>query len=155
MKYLECTCVYITNLSRRVKEYQIEDLFNKYGTIKDVVIVKDPFTKDSRGFAFLTYETSASARRAISDMSGFKINDRRIICEIAKRSKSRRSTPGVYLGPTSATSMRNKYEKYRNRSRSRSYDKRCHQKYNYHNNRSNSKCEKNREERSRSISRRR
>lgn len=150
-KIIGGTCVYITNLSRNVKEYQLEDLFKKYGAIKDVIVVRDPFTKESRGFAFLTYETSESARHSISEMSGYELNDRRIVCEIAKRNKSRVSTPGVYLGPSSAKRMRSRYERVRYKSRSRSSDRRKYRKYDY---RSRSRGTKDRD-RSRSFSRRR
>lgn len=148
--FLEENCIYITNLSRAIKEYQLEDLFKKYGAIKDVIIVRDPFTKESRGFAFLTFETSESALNAISEMSGYDLNDRRIVCEIAKRNKSRSSTPGVYLGPSSVKRMRTRY-RYPSPSRSRSSERRRYKKYDYP---SRSRSRGGRD-RSRSYSRRR
>jgi RNA recognition motif-containing protein len=127
---IERRCLYITNLPRRVKEYELEDLFKKFGPIKDLVIVKDPFTKESRGFSFLTFETNESAKIAIEEMSGFELEGRRIVCEVAKRNKSRTSTPGIYLGPSSVKKMRSRYEERpRHRSRSRSFERHRYRRY--------------------------
>jgi transformer-2 protein len=89
-----------------------------------VKIVKDPFTKESRGFAFITYEKNSQALESIKQMNGQEFSGRQIAVEISKRNKERTSTPGIYLGPSSAKRMRPKYDNYRNsrsyRSRSRS-----------------------------------
>lgn len=37
--------VYINNLDRRIKEKELQELFEKYGEIDKIEIVKDPFTK--------------------------------------------------------------------------------------------------------------
>lgn len=37
--------LYVTNLSSRIKEKNLEEKFKKYGSINSVKIVKDPYTK--------------------------------------------------------------------------------------------------------------
>jgi RNA recognition motif-containing protein len=62
-------------------------------------VVRDPFTKESRGFAFVTFEYSDDAYQAVDKTDGKAlINGRVLIVEISKRSAPRRSTPGRYLG---------------------------------------------------------
>ena len=38
----------------------LKDHFKEYGEITDAVVIKDPNTKRSRGFGFITFETSKS-----------------------------------------------------------------------------------------------
>ena len=81
----------------------------------------------------MTYETPNQAKDAIVGMSGQEINGRQITVEISKRTKERTSTPGIYLGPNSAKTMkprfdRPKYDRSRSRSRSRSYKRRFQDK---------------------------
>lgn len=123
--------MYITNLNKDIKEADLEELFAQFGMIKSIKIVKDPFTKESRGFSFITYSNPNEANEAIKEMSGKTLQDRKIKVEISKRNKERTSTPGVYLGPSSSKRTRpprfNDRRGYRSRSRSyrrRRYDSR-------------------------------
>jgi len=125
----ERSCVYVTNLSRYIKESELEEKFIRFGDIKNIKIVKDPFTHESRGFAFVTYEKNSAAEESIKEMSGSEILGRTITCEISKRNRERTSTPGIYLGPSSAKRLKPRYDNrdnrnYHHRSRSRSYGRR-------------------------------
>jgi len=97
----------------------------KYGKIVDLNIVRDPFTKESRGFGFITYDNSKSATESIEALNKTELDGRNIIVEFSKRTRPHKPTPGVYLGPAIASSRRRsssregKYSR-RNRSRSRS-----------------------------------
>jgi transformer-2 protein len=149
--------IYITNLSKRAKEYELEEIFKKYGVIKEIKIVKDPFSKESRGFGFITFESNSQAEEAISVLNNTEFDGRMISCEVAKRNRGRTSTPGVYLGPTSAKRMRGgKYDRPRyhhsRNSRSRSFSRRRYRKYEP---RSWSRSRSPYYSRSRSLSRRR
>jgi transformer-2 protein len=81
--------------------------------------------RESRGFAFITYETSYDANDAIRDMDRRNwdgrfelfLKFREVRVEISKRAKARVPTPGKYLGQDR---MRNSYRKRRD-SRSPSY----------------------------------
>ncbi len=93
-------------------------------------IVRDPFTKESRGFGFVTFESHKESQEAIDMLNKTEIDERQINVEVSKRNKPHVSTPGVYLGP-STTSLLNTHStrrysnyspkrRYRSRSRSRS-----------------------------------
>ncbi|RLN03066.1 hypothetical protein C2845_PM13G11780 [Panicum miliaceum] len=57
--------LYVTGLSTRVTEDDLEKFFNKEGKVKHCHVVLDPRTKESRGFAFVTMDTVEDARRCI------------------------------------------------------------------------------------------
>jgi len=90
--------LYISNLSKRVENRDLEKKFRKFGHIVDHKIVMDPILRESRGFGFITFDSKTAANDAVRDMDGYDIEGREIIAQIAKRSKARKSTPGKYLG---------------------------------------------------------
>jgi transformer-2 protein len=97
-------------------------------------VIRDPFTQDTRGFGFITMETSKEAQDAIDLLNKTELDHRQIAVEISKRSRPHVSTPGIYLGPSvkkriSSPVFRRRY-KSRSRSRSRSY----HREKNYRRN---------------------
>ncbi|CAO2206608.1 unnamed protein product, partial [Urochloa humidicola] len=57
--------LYVTGLSTRVTEDDLEKFFNKEGKVKHCHVVLDPRSKESRGFAFVTMDTVEDARRCI------------------------------------------------------------------------------------------
>lgn len=77
-------------------------------------IVMDPILKESRGFGFVTYDNKEDANDAVKEMNDYEMDGKRIIVEIAKRSKPRKPTPGKYLG----------YDRSRDTYRSRRYNSR-------------------------------
>ncbi|XP_023645340.1 serine/arginine-rich splicing factor SR45a isoform X3 [Capsella rubella] len=57
--------LYVTGLSHRVTERDLEDHFSKEGKVTDVHLVLDPWTRESRGFGFISMETVGDANRCI------------------------------------------------------------------------------------------
>ncbi|WVZ93164.1 hypothetical protein U9M48_039168 [Paspalum notatum var. saurae] len=57
--------LYVTGLSTRVTEEDLEKFFSKEGKVKHCHVVLDPRSKESRGFAFVTMDTVEDARRCI------------------------------------------------------------------------------------------
>jgi len=77
----------------------------------------------------VTFQSSKDANRAIEDYNKTEIEGKIVTIELSKRTKPHNPTPGVYLGPSSATTKSRRgsspeyyrRRKYRSRSRSRSY----------------------------------
>ena len=46
--------LYVGNLSFATTENDLQDLFEKHGTVKEVALMMDRMTGRSRGFAFVT-----------------------------------------------------------------------------------------------------
>ncbi|OMJ93850.1 hypothetical protein SteCoe_3039 [Stentor coeruleus] len=102
--------LYISNLSYRTQEQDLHDKFAKYGKIKYCKVIKDPYTNQSRGFGFVTFESSEDASDARQNLNGCALDGRELRIEVAKRSRAYSPTPGNYLGNP-------KYRRNGNRSR--------------------------------------
>lgn len=95
-------CIYVTNLGPRTREEELEGIFKKFGEIKEIRVIKHPHTGECRGFAFITFENNGQAKDAINSLNGADFEGKKMALEVSKRSKGRSSTPGIYLGPSSA-----------------------------------------------------
>lgn len=68
--------LYVGNLSYQSTEETIREQFSAYGDVSDVHVVLDRDTGRSRGFAFVTMDTDASAQKAINELNGTMIDGR-------------------------------------------------------------------------------
>jgi len=64
----ECT-VRVTNLSEDVKEGDLNELFGSVGKVYRVYLAKHKETKNSKGFAFITYHYKKDAEAAIKQLN--------------------------------------------------------------------------------------
>ncbi|WVQ62541.1 uncharacterized protein L199_000683 [Kwoniella botswanensis] len=60
----------ITSLSVDAEEDDVRELFAKFGHIARVSVVRDRETRQSKGLAFVSFESKASAEEAIKKMNG-------------------------------------------------------------------------------------
>ncbi|KAI9341560.1 hypothetical protein DFJ73DRAFT_843678 [Zopfochytrium polystomum] len=147
--------LYVSGLSHRTRDEDLEREFSRFGKITKCAVVYDPHTKESRGFAFVSFEDvkcAAAARDTLSN--SLELHGKIIRVELAKRARAREPTPGQYNGPPkrdgkSATSRPAEYrrrddrggrsrspiDRYRRADRSRSprrpayYDSRDRERY--------------------------
>ena len=68
--------VFVGNLSFKTNEDEVRELFASCGEIVDCVIPLGREDKRPRGFAFVTFETSESAEKAIKDLNGQEFGGR-------------------------------------------------------------------------------
>lgn len=119
--------LYVSNLPRKIYDEDLKEKFEKYGKVIEISIVREPFSKESRGFGFITFESKKCAQDALDNLNKTEMEDKTINVEVSKRSKAHKPTPGVYLGPRSDNHRRRDYGRevyYRRRSRSRSWSRR-------------------------------
>ncbi|PRP83461.1 hypothetical protein PROFUN_09234 [Planoprotostelium fungivorum] len=90
--------IHVNNLSLRTTEDTLKEIFGKYGQIESCKILVDPHTRESRGFAFIRYSTSADASEALTQMNRQPIDGRDVIIQKARRARERSPTPGQYMG---------------------------------------------------------
>ncbi|KAF2283431.1 hypothetical protein GH714_004379 [Hevea brasiliensis] len=90
--------LYVTGLSPRITKRDLEKHFASKGTVIDVHLVVDPWTRESRGFGFVTMSTIDEADRCIKYLDRSVLEGRVITVEKAKRRRGRTPTPGRYLG---------------------------------------------------------
>ena len=117
--------LYISNLPRDINDEELKEKFEKNGKIEKIKIIREPLSNDSRGFAFITFESNKIAKDIIDKFNNSDFRGNIIKIEISKRSRPYKPTPGVYLGPKNERrrfDRRDYYRRrYRSRSRSRSY----------------------------------
>lgn len=70
--------VYISNLSYERDRNGLKSMFSKFGIIKDIKIIVEPKTNQSRGMAFVEMATPAEAKKAIEGLNA-KIVDGRTV----------------------------------------------------------------------------
>ena len=120
--------LYIANLSRRITQRDLEMKFERYGRISSCQIVIDPITKESRGFAFLTFEEKEHAQEAL------RYSSKDIVVQLSRRNKARVATPGMYLGKPRASRryFRGRSPSYSPHRRSRGYSREKHRHRHHH-----------------------
>ncbi|OQU92869.1 hypothetical protein SORBI_3001G426800 [Sorghum bicolor] len=98
--------LYVTGLSTRVTDRDLEKHFSTEGEVIDASVVHDPWTRESRGFGFVTMATVKEADRCIKYLDRSVLEGRVITVEKAKRRRGRTPTPGKYLGTKSSRGRR-------------------------------------------------
>ncbi|HSV86496.1 MAG TPA: RNA-binding protein [Levilinea sp.] len=68
--------IYVGNLSYQTTEDDIRQAFAAHGEVTSASIIKDKFSGESRGFAFVEMPNSAEARQAIQVMNGADLGGR-------------------------------------------------------------------------------
>ena len=75
--------VYVCNLVFDADRLDVLDLFSDYGS-EEVFMGKDKFTGRSKGFAFVTLESDAMAKKAVEDLNGTDFAGRPLKVAIAE-----------------------------------------------------------------------
>ena len=73
--------LYVTGLSARVTDLDLEKHFSTEGEVIDASIVLDPWTRESRGFGFVTMATVKEADRCIKYLDRSVLEGRVITVE--------------------------------------------------------------------------
>jgi cold-inducible RNA-binding protein len=81
--------LYVGNLSYSTTEEELRTLFAQAGAVTSVALIKDRFTGDSKGFAFVEMESQADAQKAISQFNGSKLGDRDLKVNLARPREER------------------------------------------------------------------
>ena len=84
--------IYVGNLHFQTTEQNLDDTFQQFGTIKEIAIIKDRYTNECRGFAFITFDTPESAQNALT-LDGQELQGRAMKISIAKNEKKEDRRP--------------------------------------------------------------
>jgi len=76
--------LFVGNLSFDTTENDLQDLFEEYGTVREVSIVNDRVTGRSRGFAFVTFSNAAEGQAAITALEGKEFGGRSLTVNEAR-----------------------------------------------------------------------
>ncbi|KAK8522414.1 hypothetical protein V6N12_056122 [Hibiscus sabdariffa] len=90
------------NVPYSIKESRLQKEFANFGEIAEVKLVRDEFTKRSKGYAFIQYTSQDEAMVAVENMDRQVFDGRMIHVEIAKLGKDRvRGCPKTSGPPSS------------------------------------------------------
>ncbi|XP_043946584.1 RNA-binding protein 3-like isoform X4 [Protopterus annectens] len=82
--------LFVGNLSFRTDDRTLEDLFCKFGTLSEVVVVKEKDSQRSRGYGFVTFENPEDASDAVRSVNGKTVDGRQIRVDFAGQPSGRR-----------------------------------------------------------------
>lgn len=57
--------LFIGGLNRSTTDDEVKEMMGQFGSMNDVVVIRDPTTQQSRGFGFVTYDTEKSTDDAL------------------------------------------------------------------------------------------
>lgn len=86
--------LYIGNLSRDVSESDLYEIFQPFGKLASVTVVKDKFSGVSKGFGFIEMPDKAEAEAAIAGLHRTQLKGQSLDITEARPREQRRSGPG-------------------------------------------------------------
>lgn len=104
------TSLKVDNLTYRTTPEDLKRVFEKYGDVGDVYIPRHPYTRESRGFAFVRFYDNRDAEDAMDSLDGYILDGRELRVQMARYGR-----PG-----DPRRGSRNRRRRSRSRSRSRS-----------------------------------
>lgn len=75
--------MYVGNLSYNVKESDLREILEEYGTVDSVKLIIDRDTRRSKGFAFVEMPDAAQAEKAIKELNGAEYEGRAMVVKEA------------------------------------------------------------------------
>lgn len=90
--------LYVGNLPYAISESDLKNLFIPFGEVRSVKIIKDNFSKQSKGFGFVEMASSSEGQAAIKELNEKAVHDRRIIVNVARPPKARTGGGGYGTG---------------------------------------------------------
>jgi len=76
--------IYCGNLNWQTTEAGLQTVFEEYGEVSSVTIIKDRYTGQSRGFGFVEMPNDTEGQAAISAMNGKDLDGRPIKVDQAR-----------------------------------------------------------------------
>jgi RNA recognition motif-containing protein len=76
--------IYVGNLSYGMREDALRELFEQFGEVTSVKIVKDRMTGRSRGFGFVEMAEKGEGEKAIETLNGTEVDGRNLRVNVAR-----------------------------------------------------------------------
>ncbi|XP_069365435.1 RNA-binding protein Musashi homolog Rbp6 isoform X4 [Maniola hyperantus] len=111
--------MFVGGLSWQTSPESLRDYFNKFGEITEVMVMKDPTTRRSRGFGFITFSDPASVDKVLAqathELDGKKI-DPKVAFPRRAHPKMVTRTKKIFVGglsaPTTLEDVKNYFEQF-------------------------------------------
>lgn len=81
--------IYVGNLPYNTSEDEISELFEEYGTVHSVKLIKDRETQRLRGFGFVEMEQEGGMQ-AIEELNDHELDNRKLVVNQAREKTNNR-----------------------------------------------------------------
>ena len=81
--------IFVGSLPFKIKEGDLQSIFEEYGEVSAVRIITDKFSGKSKGFGFVEMPDDAAAKKAIDSLNGAELEGRTIVVNESEERKSR------------------------------------------------------------------
>lgn len=76
--------IFVGNLAKEVTEQDLQTLFAECGNVRSVKVIKDLFSGESKGFAFIEMPGAAEAQKAITELNTRDLKGKKIVVNEAR-----------------------------------------------------------------------
>ena len=81
--------IYVGNLPKTTTEDEVRKVFEKYGEVLEVKLIKDQYSGELRGFGFIEMSAKADGQKAIEEVDGTELEGQTLIVNEARPRKNR------------------------------------------------------------------
>ncbi len=81
--------IFVSNVSFKMRENHLREVFEKFGEVSSVKIIKDKETGRSKGFGFIEMPNENEGRAAINALNGSEQFQRNIVVNEARPREAR------------------------------------------------------------------
>ncbi len=113
--------IFVGSLPFKLKENELKELFEQYGEVTSVKIVKSQITRQNKGFGFVDMPNEEEVRKAIFELNGFEIMGRNLEVNLSEKKPSQKNKPS---NKAKLNAQGNLVEKGRFRGIGKKYDNR-------------------------------
>ena len=76
--------IFVSNISFKVREQALKELFEQYGEVSNVRIIKDKETRRSKGYGFVEMADDSQANAAIAALNDYELEGKPIAVKEAR-----------------------------------------------------------------------
>lgn len=76
--------IFVGNLSKDVTDMDLQKVFGEYGHVRSVKVIRDIFSGESKGFAFVEMPDTAGAQKAMAELNTVELKGKKIAVNEAR-----------------------------------------------------------------------
>jgi cold-inducible RNA-binding protein len=76
--------IFVGNLAANVEDDELKTLFAKHGRVESVKIIRDMFSRVSKGFGFVEMPGKAEAEKAMTALNTFDLKGKKLVVNEAR-----------------------------------------------------------------------
>jgi cold-inducible RNA-binding protein len=90
--------IYVGNFSNEIAEEDLQSVFEQFGPVESIVILRDKFSGQSKGFGFVEMNSKSEGQSAIDGLNGTDFKGKTIKVDEARPRKGGHGTSAGHLG---------------------------------------------------------